>query len=270
MNELPLNYLPKEGVISLHEEERKPGYQASHLHNHDHEELLLVDSDCFFVLESNGRHFQVRGPAVILHRAGSFHEIVSVEGKESCRCLVIFFRSETSRKIPQYDKEWDMVCLECNAEEISSLLAYYTLMKNAENEERRNLLKAMLYRTDRMITAGSAIMHFSKERYLFELVHYLSEHYAEKNTLEDVSRIFHVSSGKLKKDFQHITGMTVKQFLSEIRFRRAAEYLQEEKKISDIAEDTGFSSESHFIAAFREHFGITPNAYRKSKKGEAL
>ncbi len=267
MENLPVNYLPKEGVVSLYTEERFPGYTASSVHSHDHEELLLVLSGCRFQLESNGFRFTVSGPAVILHRSGSFHEIVSVAEEGVCRCCVVFFRMDPAiRKIPLFQKQWDLAFMECGAEDIRLLKEYYDLMDGSEREERNCLLRAALLRTDSLSSVRHMTFHYPRERYLFALVHYLADHYAEKNTLEDIAREFHVSSGKLKRDFTHITGMTVKQYLTELRFRRAAEFLKEGKSLSDIANETGFSGESHFIAAFRKRFGVTPGSFRKQEQ----
>lgn len=267
MENLPVNYLPKEGVVSLYTEERSPGYTASSVHSHDHEELLLVLSGCRFQLESNGFRFTVSGPAVILHRSGSFHEIVSVAEEGVCRCCVVFFRMDPAiRKIPLFQKQWDLAFMECGAEDIRLLKEYYDLMDGSEGEERNCLLRAALLRTDSLSSARHMSFHYPRERYLFALIHYLADHYAEKNTLEDIAREFHVSSGKLKRDFHHITGMTVKQYLTELRFRRAAEFLKAGRSLSDVANETGFSGESHFIAAFRKRFGVTPGNFRKQEQ----
>ena len=265
MEQLPIYYLPKGGQISLHKEERSPGFIAGRLHCHDHEEMLLVDSVCCFLLESNGKRFELHGPAVIFHRAGAFHEITSVLDGDVCSCRVIFFHLDPAiRKIPLFKEQWDLMFSECTPEEIKLLLYYYTLMQSAEGEERTALLRASLLRVDHLSASMDFHTHYASDRYLFELIHYLSEHYAEKNNLEDIARTFHVSPGKLKIDFRRVAGMTVKQFLSEMRLRRAMEYLEEGKKLSEIATDTGFSSESHFISVFHQHFGITPSVYRKT------
>ena len=265
MEQLPIFYLPKGGQISLHKEERSPGYTAGRLHCHDHEEMLLVNSSCNFLLESNGKSFEIQGPAVIFHRAGAFHEIISVLDGDVCSCKVVFFRLDPAiRKLPLFKEQWDLMFSECRLEEIKSLLDYYQLMQSSDTEERAARLRASLLRAGRLSALKGFQTHYAGERYLFELIHYLSEHYAEKNNLEDIARTFHVSPGKLKIDFRRVAGMTVKQFLSELRLKRAMEYLEEGRKLSAVATDTGFSSESHFISVFHQHFGITPAAYQKS------
>ena len=39
-----------------------------------------------------------------------------------------------------------------------------------------------------------------------------------------------------------------------------------DKKVSEIAQETGFSDESRFIACFKEYYQQTPGYYRKQIK----
>jgi AraC-like DNA-binding protein len=51
-------------------------------------------------------------------------------------------------------------------------------------------------------------------------------------------------------------------YRTELRLRHALERLLERREhITQIALDLGFSSHSHFTAAFRRAFGLTPSAF---------
>ena len=47
-----------------------------------------------------------------------------------------------------------------------------------------------------------------------------------------------------------------------IRLRMALELLRSRRGLTEIALDLGYTSHSHFTAAFRNYFGITPSRYR--------
>jgi AraC-like DNA-binding protein len=47
-----------------------------------------------------------------------------------------------------------------------------------------------------------------------------------------------------------------------LRLHASLEMLRDPRDISSIALDLGFTDHSHFTAAFRRRFGVTPSAYR--------
>ena len=67
--------------------------------------------------------------------------------------------------------------------------------------------------------------------------------------------------------FETVTGITPYQYVRRIRLRAAAaRVLTEAAKIVDIAFDAGFGDISNFNHAFRAEFGVSPTAYRKSRR----
>jgi AraC-like DNA-binding protein len=68
--------------------------------------------------------------------------------------------------------------------------------------------------------------------------------------------IFH-----LCRTFRRIEGTTIHAYQQDIRLRMALEALPDADGLTDIALDLGFCSHSHFTAAFRRRFGLSPSAY---------
>lgn len=61
-----------------------------------------------------------------------------------------------------------------------------------------------------------------------------------------------------------ITGLSIKEFILDIRIKRSAKLLAEsDKTISEISYMTGFVNPKYFSTIFRKHFGQTPSEYRK-------
>lgn len=64
--------------------------------------------------------------------------------------------------------------------------------------------------------------------------------------------------------FRKTTRLTPRVYANVLRFEAAIEALTTENKpISDIAYDMGFSAPGHFTRFFREHLGPTPTEYRR-------
>jgi AraC-like DNA-binding protein len=78
----------------------------------------------------------------------------------------------------------------------------------------------------------------------------------------DLARSVEISPFELCRQFRRETGFTLTQFRHSIRLRMALELLRSRRGLTDIALDLGYTSHSHFTAAFRNYFGITPSRYR--------
>lgn len=97
-----------------------------------------------------------------------------------------------------------------------------------------------------------------------EIVTYIHEMYQKPLLQSEVAEHFHYSKEYFCKVFKKYTGVTFKQYLTSIRLMNAVKLLNStEKKISEIAQVTGFTDESQFIACFRTHYQQTPGHYRK-------
>ncbi len=85
-------------------------------------------------------------------------------------------------------------------------------------------------------------------------------------TLKELSREIGLNEYRLKEGFKNIYGKTVFQFLNDYRLDKARQLLESGKfKVNDAAYQIGYTNPSHFIAAFRKKFGVTPKKYLTGK-----
>lgn len=72
---------------------------------------------------------------------------------------------------------------------------------------------------------------------------------------------------RLFQVFREIYGTSPQQLIAERRLQKAAEWLlnRPECNISEIAYDLGFQSPKYFSHCFKERYGKTPSAYRKTQ-----
>lgn len=76
-----------------------------------------------------------------------------------------------------------------------------------------------------------------------------------------------VSVFHLCRTFKRATGLTLQEFSRRLRLDLALERLVvQDVDLSALALDLGFSSHSHFSAAFRNVFGISPSDYRERRR----
>ena len=83
--------------------------------------------------------------------------------------------------------------------------------------------------------------------------------------LRDVAAALRVSPFHLAHTFREETGVSMHRYLLRVRLDMArARILAGEPSLSRLALELGFSSHSHFSAAFRSAVGVTPSEYRRS------
>ena len=68
----------------------------------------------------------------------------------------------------------------------------------------------------------------------------------------------------LYQKINDITGMSIKEFIMDIRLKRSAQLLKEsDLTISEIADLTGFINPKYFSVCFKKHFELTPSEFKK-------
>ena len=82
--------------------------------------------------------------------------------------------------------------------------------------------------------------------------------------IDSFLELTHYSRTHLARLVRQYYGMSLKQFVNDLRLKQAYHELAlTEKSVEDIAESLGFFSFSHFSRIFKARFGITPAALRR-------
>ena len=84
------------------------------------------------------------------------------------------------------------------------------------------------------------------------------------HTVDSLSEMAIMSRSVFAERFRTTFGCTPISFVHDIRLRRAAKILENRRvmSIQQVARQVGFNSRSHFSAAFKDHFGMSPAAFR--------
>jgi AraC-like DNA-binding protein len=81
-------------------------------------------------------------------------------------------------------------------------------------------------------------------------------------TLAGIAAEIRGSPVYLTQVFQQVEGMPLYRYHLRLRLARALDLLPEREDLSALAQDLGFSSHSHFSAAFKQAYGLTPAEFR--------
>lgn len=105
------------------------------------------------------------------------------------------------------------------------------------------------------------------DRLLERIVRVINEHLGEGElTVEQVAAEVGVSRVHLHRKLKELTGQTSRDFIRNLRLKKAAEMLSEKKyAISELADAVGFQSTSSFTTAFKTLFGVSPSEYGQDR-----
>lgn len=91
---------------------------------------------------------------------------------------------------------------------------------------------------------------------------YLLKHMDAPPSLKELSKIAGLNEYQLKVGFKEIYGNTVFGYLLEHRLDQSRVLLDTGKyQVNEVAYQIGYTNPSHFIAAFKKKFAITPKKY---------
>jgi AraC family transcriptional regulator len=103
---------------------------------------------------------------------------------------------------------------------------------------------------------------------LFQQVRTLiNENLDSKITLAYIAETLDISLTRLTMQFRNTTGITVHEYVLQVRLRKANQLLlKTDKSLSDIAFEVGFSSQAHLTTAYKQYYGLTPLKARNQHK----
>jgi AraC family transcriptional regulator len=94
----------------------------------------------------------------------------------------------------------------------------------------------------------------------------LDEEFASDHTLTQLARDAGMSAFHFARVFRELTGVPPHRYLLQRRLAAAAQQLRAGAPVTDTCFAVGFRSLSHFIHAFRRHFGVSPSRMRATHR----
>jgi len=99
---------------------------------------------------------------------------------------------------------------------------------------------------------------------IIKSVHHSKEQ-PSKNYSVLIAENLHHDYSYLSKLFSETEGITIEQFIINQKIERVKELLvYDEKNLSEIAFETGYSSVAHLSSQFKKIIGLTPTAFKQS------
>lgn len=140
---------------------------------------------------------------------------------------------------------------------MEATLAEITTVDQFRDELQGILVGVLTYRDSRANSQHGPML---------QQVHdYIDQHFMDANlSLHEVAGQVNLSTSHFSTVFSQETGQTFKEYLTEVRIKRAKELLRSTTlKSFEISYQIGYSDPHYFSYVFRKHTGLSPKEYRQ-------
>lgn len=245
------------------------GYSMPTCHIHNHNEMILITQG-HLLIESNMDSVEVEAPVIVLHNSYALHRTEQLNDGDYER-YIINFDDAALEQIPalqktiSFFKNANLTVIRLT-EDMRDLLLHYIKrypMMDAENGSINLLTCLILYEISKYRSAENTVRLKPKIPYINEIMHYISNHYKEPLTLDELTSRHYISRAKLVADFRNTTDMTVKQYITLVRMNVARALLINGASTGEAARESGYNNTSNFTSTFAKYFGVSPIKYRE-------
>lgn len=154
--------------------------------------------------------------------------------------------------------------IDARAQALVALLRHSLCHEVAETLEAESLALTLVQRALGPQTSHAAGASFGRQRLVDRVKLVLAGDLARRWTLAEIAAELRCSPVYLTQVFQQVEGLPLYRYQLRLRLARALDLLPQYDDLTTLALDLGFSSHSHFSAAFRAAYGRSPSEFRHS------
>ncbi len=154
--------------------------------------------------------------------------------------------------------------IDARTQALVALLRHSLHEKIAEPLEAESLALTVVQRALGPRTTHQAGASVGSQRLVDRAKLVLASDLARRWTLAEIAAEVRVSPVYLTQVFQQVEGLPLYRYQLRMRLARALDLLPRYDDLTGLSLDLGFSSHSHFSAAFRQTYGHSPSEFRQS------
>jgi AraC-like DNA-binding protein len=154
--------------------------------------------------------------------------------------------------------------IDARAQALVALLRHGLRQNIAEPLEAESLALTLVRRALGLRTTHAAGASVGRQRLVDRVKLVLTSDLARRWTLAEIAAEVRGSPVYLTQVFQQVEGLPLYRYQLRLRLARALDLLAQYDDLTALSLDLGFSSHSHFSAAFRQAYGRSPSEFRRS------
>lgn len=250
---------------------------------HWHEELeLLYPLNGIADINIEGKKYELPVKHLMVVESCEVHSTYSYNSP--CMFLCIHL---SKKQLKQYLPDMELYRIHCRPEEITekAFPSYREICKMLETLTRiymedvfafqleaegiilqilSHLIRDFSVRTVPQFDSTDAL---TKER-IRHVITYVEEHFREPISLADISHELSIGKEYFCRFFKQNMGLSFLRYLNEIRLTHVyQDLISTDTSITEIMENNGITNQKLFNRTFKELYGCTPSAIRKSSSG---
>ena len=253
--------------------------ENGNLHTHDAPELLIVLTGAASIYV-DGEILPIYSGDIISIPAGVGHYTIATGTDEPA---IVFFTSfsdfhfrgmePNSLTFPDHEPilhtdgllRQDIInlCLRMVSERYNNQLGQYFMQKAYLTQLLLIIIRQIMAPPQQTCSSVSFETHH-KAYVVSEIRQYLSNHYADKISLDLIAKNMYLSSAYISKIFKEETGEAPINYLIKMRLERARIQLEsdEHQSIKVISNSVGYDDVYYFSKLFKKYYGMSPVNYR--------
>lgn len=240
--------------------EAKGGYLGTDPHKHPFFEVFYVFKGSFEVSFEKDTQSLSRGDIFVI-TPNVIHQFTSADGGE----MLYVGISLTYGTNEQYDSYLRLISADLS--ETMERVSYLAASKGAS--ALHSAVGELMPKLAGMIISVTPQKAASEADTLSENIKsYLRRHYNENVTVRDIAAALYMNSHYLGEYFKRNNGISVKDYLLNLRMQRAFSLLREgNMTVSQVSESVGFDTVQYFSTKFKAYYGFSPAKYMEKLKG---
>lgn len=105
------------------------------------------------------------------------------------------------------------------------------------------------------------IINLEQNNPIHKSIQYIQSHITEPISINLLAYNLNMSEANFSNSFKKIMGVTPKEYITNLKLTKAKEMLKNQN-VTEVSYDLGYDNISHFIALFKNRYGITPKQFK--------
>lgn len=160
--------------------------------------------------------------------------------------------------------------IDARTQALVAMLRHSLRQRIAEPLEAESLALTLVQRALGPRTSRPAGGSAGRQRLVDRVKLLLASDLTRRWTLGDIAQEVPGSPVYLTQVFQEVEGMPLYRYQLRLRLARSLDLLERIDDLTALALEVGFSSHSHFSAAFRQAYGRSPSEFKRSALGRRI
>lgn len=154
---------------------------------------------------------------------------------------------------------------------IYDIINEYSSQKDYKNVKIYSLIYELIYiMIDKLLVKreGTVKIRNSKDNQkILNITNFIDKHYNDNISITQIAEHFKWSYGYLSKYFKEHVGITIKEYIDNVRITHAKrDLIFTDQTITDIAYLHGFSNLQSFTTVFKKKYNMNPSEYKKKMR----